>query len=222
MNFLQQWQQQHGLLPDGKLGPITTAALMASLKIPSKKGFLMFMAQVEHETVGYAKNRENLNYSPEGILATFNTKSRRFSMDEAQRYGRTKSHLADPVKIANIAYANRGGNGDAGSGDGWKYRGGGALHTTFKDNWLAYFADAGLPDGTDPKIVDDPDHFFATGKFWMDENHAWAYTQDASRAGVKQLSNLINAGNAKREADPNGLDSRLQLTANMLSQHGLA
>lgn len=223
MNMLKLWQQKHGLVADGVLGKLTTKSLMDFLSLSDKKSFLMFMAQVSHETMAYTKIRENLNYQPHSLIATFNTGDhKRFTLSTAQMYGRTAMHSADQVMIANIAYANRGGNGSARSGDGWKYRGGGALHTTFKNNWQAYFAYAGLPSDTDTSIVNDPDHFFMTGKFWMDSNHGWDYANDSSYQGVKQLSNLINAGNPHREADPNGLEDRLILTDSMLRHNGLA
>jgi len=81
------------------------------------------------------RKRENLNYKPEAILATFNTpKVKRFTPAQAEQYGRTATHAADQQAIANIAYANRMGNGDAKSGDGWRTRGGGWMQLTGTTN----------------------------------------------------------------------------------------
>lgn len=218
LNMLKKWQAKHGLVADGVLGKKTLQAMMAHYGITDKKRFIMFLAQVEHETLGYTKNRENLNYKPEGLKATFNNrKITRFSDADANKYGRTAMHPANQEMIGNIAYANRGGNGTVASGDGWRYRGGGALHTTFKDNWLYYFAKVGLPADTDPAyIMDDPDHFFETGLVWMEQNNGWQYCDDISKAGVKKLGNLINAGDANRQADPNGFDSRCECTRRLV------
>lgn len=215
-NLLKEWQLKHGLKADGVPGPLTIAALMAFLGIANRLDCIALMAQIQHETLGFRKYRESMNYTPAGILETYNSKSiQRFSKLEAGYYGRTNQHPANQEMIANIAYANRSGNGTVESGDGWRYRGGGGLHTTFKNNYLKYFDYAGLPPDTDPDILGDPEHFFTSAKFWFDDNRAWRYSRDFSKEGIKKLSNLVNAGNANRKQDPNGLDERIQLAQAM-------
>ncbi|VFS40942.1 Predicted chitinase [Serratia liquefaciens] len=48
-----------------------------------------------------------------------------------------RGYVRRPEKLANRAYANRGGNGPEASGDGWRYRGRGLIQTTFKNNYRA-------------------------------------------------------------------------------------
>ncbi len=94
-----------------------------------------FWAQVRQETgpsLAVPKG-ENLNYTPESLINVFSYFKRNKS--EAYKYGRTKDHPANQQAIANRAYANRLGNGDVGSGDGWRYRGGGILQLTGKSNY---------------------------------------------------------------------------------------
>ncbi len=79
---------------------------------------------------------ENLNYSAQGLLATF---PKYFNSAQATAYARK------PEKIANRVYADRMGNGDAVSGDGWRYRGRGLVQITGRDNYAKY------------GIADDPD-----------------------------------------------------------------
>lgn len=79
---------------------------------------------------------ENLNYSAAGLRATF---GKYFNIEQAAAYSR------QPQRIANRAYANRMGNGDEASGDGWRYRGRGLVQITGRDNYAKY------------GIVDDPD-----------------------------------------------------------------
>ena len=91
-----------------------------------------FLAQVREEVGSEFKVlRENLNYRSESLRKTFGN---RFTEAQAREYGRGVNS-ANQEMIANIAYANRLGNGDADSGDGWKYRGAGCLQITGKGNF---------------------------------------------------------------------------------------
>ena len=91
-----------------------------------------FLAQVREEVGSEFKVlRENLNYRSESLRKIFGN---RFTEVQAREYGRGVNS-ANQEMIANIAYANRLGNGDADSGDGWKYRGAGCLQITGKSNF---------------------------------------------------------------------------------------
>ena len=85
-----------------------------------------FIAQVAHESQGFSRFIENLNYRADRLLNVF---SKYFDEDEAQEFAR------QPEKIANRVYANRLGNGDENSGDGWRYRGRGFIQITGKGNY---------------------------------------------------------------------------------------
>lgn len=88
-----------------------------------------FLAQIAHESGGFRHRIENLNYSRAALLKTF---PRHFNESNVDEYSRR------PEKIANRAYANRMGNGDEASGDGWAYRGKGFIQLTGKSNHQAY------------------------------------------------------------------------------------
>ena len=91
-----------------------------------------FLAQVREEVGSEFKVlRENLNYRSDALRKIFGN---RFTEAQAREYGRGVNS-ANQEMIANIAYANRLGNGDADSGDGWKYRGAGCLQITGKSNF---------------------------------------------------------------------------------------
>lgn len=77
----------------------------------------------------FTPKRENLNYSARGLLTTF---PRYFNAVDAQNFA------YKPEQIANRVYANRMGNGNEQSGDGWRYRGANVLQFTGRENWERY------------------------------------------------------------------------------------
>jgi len=103
-----------------------------------------FLAQLSHESAGFTRLTENLNYSAEGLLRIF---PRYFKNGLETQYAR------NPQKIANRVYANRMGNGNEASGDGWRYRGRGIIQLTFKNNYSTY---SSLIFG-DNRLVENPD-----------------------------------------------------------------
>ncbi len=102
----------------------------------------MFLAQVREETGSELKViRENLNYSEDALPKLYKA----FNEKLAEKYGRDEdTPVANQEAIANIAYANKLGNGNADSDgdgdmdandDGYKYRGAGCLQITGKANF---------------------------------------------------------------------------------------
>jgi putative chitinase len=95
-----------------------------------------FLAQCAHESGDFTTLKENLNYKPESLRKIF---SKYFPTDELAR-----AYCSMPNKqeaIANRVYANRMGNGDEHSGDGYKYCGRGLIQLTGKDNYT-WFAES--------------------------------------------------------------------------------
>ncbi|NTG74460.1 hypothetical protein G6M02_14125 [Agrobacterium rhizogenes] len=105
---------------------------------PSDARWLAYMlATAYHETDNtMCAISENLNYSASGLLATF---PKYFTVAQAAEYAR------QPERIANRAYANRIGNRNEASGDGWRYRGRGLVQITGRDNYAKY----GIADAPD-------------------------------------------------------------------------
>lgn len=87
---------------------------------------------------------ENLNYSAEGLRSTF---SKYFTAAQAKAYAR------QPQRIANRAYANRMGNENEASGDGWKYRGRGFCQITGHDNYAKFSKLLGVDLLADPDLA---------------------------------------------------------------------
>lgn len=99
-----------------------------------------FLAQCGHESADFTVLKENLNYGAAGLRGTFG----KYFADDAT----AKAYERQPEKIANRVYANRMGNGNEASGDGFKYRGRGAIQLTGHDNYQAFATAIGqsLPD----------------------------------------------------------------------------
>lgn len=98
--------------------------------ITSKEQIACFLAQCSHESAQFTILKENLNYSADGLCKVWPKRFTSASM--AAPYNR------NPEKIANLVYCNRLGNGTESSGDGWKYRGRGAIQLTGKDNYSRF------------------------------------------------------------------------------------
>lgn len=145
-----------------------------------------FVAQSYYETQGFTFWSERLVYTtPERLVTVWPT---RFTMDRAkvgthavnkngQPYAQALSYAPDYVnnaqKLSNLVYANRFGNGDEASGDGWEYRGRGGFHLTFRGNYAAYDQDV-YGDGhivSNPDLVAQPtDAMLSAGWFWNKNN----------------------------------------------------
>lgn len=149
-----------------------------------------FISNVAHESGGFKFVSENLNYSAASLMRVWS--SRFPTLEIAQRYA------MNPEKIANRAYADRMGNGDEASGDGWKYRGRGLIQLTGKNNYVAYSLACDNEALQYPDIVAEPKYAAeSAGWFWnVNRLNALADAQD-----VVGMCKRINGG-------LNGLDDR--------------
>ena len=151
-----------------------------------------FIGQCMHESANFKVMQENLNYSANGLKSIW---ASRFPTDEiANAYAR------NPEKIANKVYANRMGNGNEESGEGWKYRGRGLIQCTGKDLYKT------LSDALNIDLVSDPDLLqempfasMSAGWFWNKKGlNALADAKD-----YKEMTKRINGGF-------NGLEDRIE------------
>lgn len=162
-----------------------------------------FLAQLIHESNGFRSTVENLNYSAASLQKMW---PKRFSQTLANEFGRTAEHPANPRMIANIAYADRLGNGPVYSGDGWMYRGRGPIQMTGKANYAA----CGLALNLD--LLGDPDALcepmfgcLAAGWFWNEGNSTGQSLNGYADLGnIDKISRVINGGD-------NGLATRRSL-----------
>lgn len=147
-----------------------------------------FMAQIEHES-NLRPISENLNYSKEGLLRVF---PRYFTKDNVDQYAKK------PEKIANKVYANRMGNSNESSGDGWKYRGRGFIQLTGFNNYK------NLSDSMKIDYVNNPNLLLTEADALISSLWFWS-TNDlntfADKDDIKTITKRINGGT-------NGIEDR--------------
>jgi|GEM_PF-425385 len=142
-----------------------------------------FLAQVLHESTRMSRVEENLNYSASGLLKVF---KKYFTADQAQQCAR------QPVKIANRVYANRLGNGDANSGEGFCYRGRGLIQLTGKSNYQQ-FSDWVSDDVVGhPDLVADRYAVHSAVYFWTSRNLSSLADADDVEAVTQRINGGLN------------------------------
>ena len=190
-------QQKIGVTADGAFGPGTLKAAAAYYKL-NKSRAAHFFAQTAHESGNFTAFSENLNYGAKGLRGIF---GKYFPTDAM-----AKAYERQPQRIANRVYASRMGNGVEASGDGWKYRGRGALQLTGKANYQAFSDYIDRPDVmTNPDLVAG-ELCFESALWFFDRNKLWGICdQGINDAAILALTKRINGGT-------HGLDDRMAKT----------
>ncbi len=182
---LKALQTKLGLTADGAFGPGTMKAAMKFYNLTPERA-AHFFAQTGHETGDFKVYNENLNYSAQGLQGIF---GKYFPGNLEESYAR------QPEKIANRVYASRMGNGDEKSGDGWKFRGRGAIQLTGKDNYTQFSKHINKPEIlTNPDLV-ATDYSFESALFFFDKNKLWSICdQGVNEAAILALTKRVNGG----------------------------
>jgi putative chitinase len=162
------------------LAPLQSACDAHQINTPLRAA--AFLAEIGVESARLSSVVENLNYSAEGLLATF---PKYFGESDAQQYARR------PPAIANRVYASRYGNGDEASGDGWKYRGRGLIQITFRSNYQLCSVALGVPFEQQPDLLSDPVNAAMSAAWWWDA-HGLNALADAGQ--FQQITRVINGG----------------------------
>jgi putative chitinase len=205
-NFILSKEQLEDLIPKNPYVEYWHGALSQCLPdydINTPRRVAAFIAQCAHESGGFVFLQENLNYKAESLMRVWPKYFK--DLATAQRYAH------NPERIANRAYANRMGNGDEASGDGWRFCGRGLIQLTGKDNYQSF------ADSIETELEDIP-HYLATFEgavqsacwFWETNNlNKWADAGD-----ITTLTKKINGGTL-------GLDERMKHYAHALHVLGV-
>jgi len=157
--------------------------LLDDYEINTPQRVAAFVAQCAHESGNFVFIKENLNYKAASLMKTF---AKYFpTADIAAQYANK------PERIANRVYANRMGNGDEASGDGWRYCGRGLIQLTGRDNYTFFAGSMDIP-------VEEAAEYLATFEgaaqsacwFWETNN----LNRYADSGDIKGLTRAINGG----------------------------
>jgi len=159
------------------------AQLLPDYDINTPQRIAAFIAQCAHESAGFKFLKENLNYRAESLMRVW---PRHFSNIDIARQYANKQEM-----IANRAYANRMGNGDEASGDGWRYLGRGLIQLTGRNNYEAFAESIETP-------IEEIPEYLATFEgaaqsacwFWETNN----LNRFADVGDIKGLTKAINGG----------------------------
>lgn len=188
--------------------------LFPDYDINTPKRMAAFIAQTAHESTGrlpdgtyapYVALKENLNYKAATLRKIF---PKYFPTDQmAQEYA---SKPNKQEAIANRVYANRMGNGDEASGDGFRYCGRGLIQLTGKSNYQAF------ADSLEMKVEDVPEYLAtfegaAQSACWFWETNK--LNQWADAGDILTLTKRINGGTIGLEDRKKHYDHALHVLA---------
>lgn len=166
------------------------AATATEFGITTPQRLAAWIAQIGHESGGFTQLVESFNYRVDA-LKIFS----RIPANMRDLLGRQPHERVVPIerqmKIANLAYGGRYGNGDANSGDGWRYRGRGLKQITFKHNYQDCGAALNVDLIAQPEIL-ELDEYAArsAGWFWMTNG----LNQLADEGDFVRITRVINGG----------------------------
>ena len=162
----------------------------------------MFWAQCGHESVGFTSFEESMYYRENRLPVVWRTRFRPVrSTDDphapvfADGMRNPRYYARNSQRLANYVYANRMGNGNTESGDGWKYRGRGPKQITGRSNYEAFQRVIGDAFGVNfvesPELLLDPKWgMWAATWFWKNNN----LNTPADKGDVHQCTLIINGG----------------------------
>jgi putative chitinase len=157
--------------------------LLDDYEINTPQRVAAFVAQCAHESGNFVFIKENLNYKAASLMKTF---GKYFpTADIAAQYANK------PERIANRVYANRMGNGDEASGDGWRYCGRGLIQLTGRDNYTFFAGSMDIP-------VEEAAEYLATFE-GAAQSACWLWETNnlnryADSGDIKGLTRAINGG----------------------------
>ena len=175
------------------------AAACQEFNINTPQRIAGFLSQCAHESGGFERLQENLNYSADGMAGIW---PRRFAVmgpdnKPVKKDGKNQPNkfaLAlhrKPEMIANVVYSGRMGHGPTESGEGWLYRGRGLKQLTGKDNHRACSAGLGVDLVSNPDLLLEPVYAARSAAWFWSTNKCNVF---ADAGDIEGLTKRINGG----------------------------
>lgn len=186
--------------------PLNAAMKRFGINTPVRAAY--FLAQLGHESLSLSRTEESLSYSRERLLEVF---GKYVTPAEAA------SFVHQPAKLGNRVYARRNGNGSESSGDGYLFRGRGPMMHTGRGNYRSVGQLIGQLLEDQPSLLIEPEiGAMAAAAFW----HVNGLNTYADQRDVLAVSRIINLGNVRSRATPNGMADRTARTNRALAALG--
>ena len=159
------------------------SSILPTYEIDSPQRVAAFIAQCTHESGGFKRLKENLNYKAESLRRVF---PKYFPTDElAQEYAHKQE------QIANRVYGGRMGNGDESSGDGFRYCGRGLIQLTGRNNYTKFAESIGMAVEEVPALLETFEGAVKSACwFWKTNN----LNQYADAGDILTMTKRINGG----------------------------
>lgn len=178
-----QIQNLKGYIPDVIIDQLPEVC--AKFDIDGPKRLSHLIGQCKHESGNFSIFTENLNYSEQGLLKTF---PKYFTQETAVVFAKK------PEKIANHVYADRMGNGPETLGNGYRYRGRGAIQLTGRDNYKAFGAALGVDLLANPDLVSTT-YPIASAAFFFKSNGLWTICDKGTDVPtITAVTKRVNGG----------------------------
>ncbi len=162
------------------------------------------VGQCAHESAGFQRTTESLWYSARRLMQVWPSRYR--TLEIAARYAK------NPEKLANHTYANRIGNGNVASGDGWRFRGRGWQQLTGRANYRARGLALGIPLEEYPDLALKPGYRWVIAASFNGTQRRGGKTvfQWADEGNTRMVTRIINGGY-------HGYEDRVERTARALA-----
>ncbi|WP_392551893.1 hypothetical protein RHO14_10500 [Orbus wheelerorum] len=190
-------------------------------KLTEAKEIAHFLSQIAHESgfriinedLGYTAHRMKLKLGCKKGETHYNEKTDSCDLGQLRPklWTNTAYYEKNPEHLGNYVYANRMGNGDESSGDGYRYRGRGVIQLTGKD---AYRNFTRVHNRNNPDDIQDfvanPDLLISSMQYGIESAFVFWFTKtgkpnptvntfvnlrDLAKSGtVQEVTQLVNGG----------------------------